>query len=47
MVDSVDRERLPEAKAELYDIVKSDQISSKVPVLIFANKRDMTGKHSV
>ncbi|XP_072030634.1 uncharacterized protein [Amphiura filiformis] len=43
VVDSVDKERLQEAKSELYNIIKSHEISPNVPVLIFANKQDLPG----
>ena len=45
MVDSADKERLHEAKEELYNIIKSHEISPNVPVLVFANKQDLPGKH--
>ena len=44
VVDSADKERLHEAKEELYNIIKSHEISPNVPVLVFANKQDLPGK---
>ena len=44
-MDSADKERLHEAKEELYNIIKSHEISPNVPVLVFANKQDLPGKH--
>lgn len=43
VVDSTDHERLEEAKCELYNIIKSNEISPRVPVLVFANKQDLPG----
>lgn len=40
VIDSSDRERLDEAKQELYKITM-DRGMSDVPILIFANKQDM------
>ncbi|XP_072021597.1 uncharacterized protein [Amphiura filiformis] len=43
VVDSVDKERLQEAKSELYNVTKSHEISPNIPVLFFANKQDLPG----
>lgn len=40
VIDSSDRERIDEAKQELYKIAM-DRGMSEVPILIFANKQDM------
>lgn len=40
VIDSSDRERIEEAKQELYKIAM-DRVMSDVPILIFANKQDM------
>ena len=44
VVDSTDRERLEEAKCELYNIIKSNEMLPRVPILVFANKQDLPGK---
>ena len=43
MVDSVDRERLGEAKDELFGVLESDQMRN-VPFIVLANKQDMPRK---
>lgn len=42
VIDSSDRERMEEARQELYKIAM-DRGMSEVPILIFANKQDMPG----
>jgi len=41
MIDASDRERLPEARSELLNLLQDDQMQS-VPILILANKIDRT-----
>lgn len=40
VVDSNDRERLPEARDELHKMLEDDQLRN-VAVLVFANKQDL------
>ena len=40
MVDSCDRERFPEVKEELFDLVNDDRLRNAV-ILILANKQDL------
>ena len=43
MVDSADRERMTEAREELFGILESDEMRG-VPVVVIANKQDLPGK---
>ena len=43
MVDSADRERMGEAREELFGILESDEMRG-VPVVVVANKQDLPGK---
>ena len=43
MVDSADRERMFEAREELFGILESDEMRG-VPVVVVANKQDLPGK---
>ena len=43
MVDSADRERMIEAREELFGILESDEMRG-VPVVVIANKQDLPGK---
>ena len=43
MVDSADRERMTEARQELFGILDSDEMRG-VPVVVIANKQDLPGK---
>ena len=43
VVDSADRERMIEAREELFGIMDSDEMRG-VPVVIIANKQDLPGK---
>ena len=42
MVDSADRERMFEAREELFGILESDEMRG-VPVVVVANKQDLPG----
>eukprot|EP00800_Vazella_pourtalesii_P016704 TRINITY_DN4878_c0_g2_i1.p1 TRINITY_DN4878_c0_g2~~TRINITY_DN4878_c0_g2_i1.p1 ORF type:complete len:188 (+),score=31.83 TRINITY_DN4878_c0_g2_i1:84-647(+) len=42
IVDSADKERLPEAKNELHSILEDAEMAN-VPVVVFANKQDLPG----
>ena len=42
-MDSADRERMIEAREELFGIMDSDEMRG-VPVVIIANKQDLPGK---
>ena len=46
VVDSADRERMVEAREELFGILESDEMRG-VPVVVIANKQDLPGKHTV
>lgn len=46
VVDSADRERMIEAREELFGILDSDEMRG-VPVVIVANKQDLPGSQSV
>ena len=46
MVDSADRERMVEAREELFSILESDEMRG-VPVVVIANKQDLPGKGRV
>lgn len=41
VVDSIDRDRLEEARYELFDIVKDERLA-ECPVLLLANKQDLS-----
>ncbi|XP_022097941.1 uncharacterized protein LOC110983192 [Acanthaster planci] len=43
VVDSSDKERLFEARDELFGILKNPEIGPEVPVVVFANKQDLPG----
>ena len=43
VVDSADRERMIEAREELFGILESDEMRG-VPVVVIANKQDLPGK---
>ena len=43
VVDSADRERMGEAREELFGILESDEMRG-VPVVVVANKQDLPGK---
>ena len=42
VVDSADRERMGEAREELFGILESDELRG-VPVVVVANKQDLPG----
>ncbi|KAL3873467.1 hypothetical protein ACJMK2_036580 [Sinanodonta woodiana] len=42
VVDSCDRERMDEAREELFDICESDEMTG-VPIVVIANKQDLPG----
>ena len=43
VVDSSDRERMIEAREELFGILESDEMRG-VPVVVIANKQDLPGR---
>jgi len=46
VLDSHDRQRVPEAKEELHAIIRDSEMKG-VPVVVFANKQDLPGAISV
>ena len=44
VVDSADRDRMIEAREELFGILESDEMRG-VPVVVIANKQDLPGKN--
>ena len=44
MVDSADKPRFDEAKAEIYQILESEDLKS-VPILVLGNKNDLEASY--
>ena len=45
IIDSADKERFPEAKSELFNILDDSEMNG-IPVVVFANKQDLPGAQS-